>query len=131
MKFEGVLVRPLDDQQDRDGHKINPKGVAITDERIPIWREFSYNVPDDVMGSGVVYYENGALVVKGELTAEGESFARKGAAKLAIGIVIPSGGQKLTKDAGSTIEQSTLQQIGMTWEHQDPAQPAIRLLDEL
>jgi hypothetical protein len=132
VKFEAVLVRPLDDQLDRDGHKIDPAGVQITDEAIPIWREFSYNIPDDLMGSGVVSRaEDGSLIVTGELTEAGEHYVSKGDKKLAIGIVVDSGGQKLAKDAGSIVEKSTLQQIGMTWQHQDPAQPAIRLLDEL
>jgi hypothetical protein len=133
MKFEGVLVRPLADQGDRDDYKIDPAGVAFEDGPVPIWRNFNYDPTMDLLGEGTVFREGGALMVRGELNEQGAAFARGKAemrGKLAIGVQTREGQAELHKGAGSVVHECDLMSVALTWEHQDPAQPAIRLLDD-
>lgn len=117
MKFRGVLLKPLDQQQDLDGLTIDPAGVTFSDEEIPIFRNFSYDVPKDVLGKGrVSRAEDGSLVVEGEITQELPGFD-----KLAIGI------------RADVIERpicrfSDLMAVSFTSEHADPTQPQIEVL---
>lgn len=118
MHFRGTLLKRLEDQADRDQLYVDPKGVRFHPGEVhTIFRNFSYVVPDDVMGSGVVSRaKDGSLVVEGELLADpGDS------RKLAIGIAMRPG------DDTRPVRSCELLSVCLTHEHQDPTQPPIVL----
>jgi hypothetical protein len=124
-RFEGVLLKPLDQQADRDGSLIDPDGVKFDpDETYTIWREFNYSVPDDVLGSGKIHRaEDGSLIVTGELN-EKVPFPRDEPvpwrlAILAIGIKTES------IIRGQRVSECELFGIGLTGNHVDPTQPPV------
>lgn len=128
MRFEGVLVKPLADQGDRDGHLIDPKGVTFEEGPIQIWRNFSYQI-DDLLGKGTLSRaDDGSIVVKGELNAIGTAHVRGGLDRLAVGLRVD---KMIHRRRGASIARaSTVFGVSLTKEHQDPEQPPVRLLDE-
>jgi len=120
-RFKAVLVRPFDEQTDRDGNLINPAGVEFDpDKDYPIWREFSHDIKD-ALGHGRVYREGGALMVEGEID---DGLIKIG--KLAIGIkVIESIRHRDTYE----VRRSEIFAISATHKHSDPAQPLIEPSD--
>lgn len=129
-KITAVLVRPLAEQADRDGWHIDPAGVKFDpDKDYIIWREFSYNVPDDVVGHGRVRRrEDGALVVDGELTIDLNDQIREGRLpfSLAIGVMTDGPGSR-SREPGGVCSASSLMSIGFTAKHSDPDQPEIEI----
>jgi hypothetical protein len=125
--FEAVLLKPLDQQADRDGSLIDPAGVRFDpDATYPIFREFNYSVPDDVVGSGrVSRAPDGALVVSGVLLIDVNAQIEEGRFpySLAIGISTDFESGKLP-----TIPKSDLTSIGFTAKHIDPTQPTINII---
>jgi len=128
MKFEGVLVRPLAAQGDRDGNLIDPAGISFEDKPVTIWRNFSYEL-GDLLGEGVISRaEDGSLVVSGELNEAGTEMVRGGLDRLAVGLRVD---RMVRKRRGKQIASaSTVFGIALTREHQDPDQPPVRLLDQ-
>ena len=119
VQFRGVLLKPLDQQGDRDGSLIDPAGVQFDAEAwVPILRDFGY-MPDDLLGRGKVHREeDGSLVVDGELF-DIVRWGHDTQHKLAIGVVAQSPGQ------GVIHESTLMRSIALVAEHQDPTQPPI------
>jgi hypothetical protein len=117
-RFTAILLKPLDQQHDRDGDFIDPAGVEFDpEEDYTIWNDFSYRVPDDIRGHGrVSRREDGALIVTGELD-EGLLGPEP---KLAIGV-----SHDIERNGSSVVAHSTLISIGTTLKHVDPDQPPI------
>jgi hypothetical protein len=119
--FHGVLVRPLAEQADRDGDRIDPAGVKIKEPRVVITANFDANHP---LGTGIVSRaEDGSLVVDG--TLNDGPVAALGGLKLAIGVVV--GKRTVHKAGGSVTKTSTLMSVALTGEHSDPEQPVIKI----
>lgn len=137
MKFEGVLVLPLEKQHDRDDYLIDPAGVHFDpDKDVTIFRDFDYTVPDAVLGSGRLYRgEDGSIMVRGELLDSVASWLRAPdtndpRAKLAIGIQTREGQTELHKGKPGVVTECDLMSVAMTWDHKDEGQPVIRLTEE-
>jgi len=125
--FEAVLLKPLDRQADRDGNFIDPAGVNFDPETIyPIWRDFNYSVPDDMVGEGKVERaSDGSLVVKGVLFLDDVNAAIRRDRfpySLAIGVAYDK-----ERNGTPHIPHSSLVSIGFTAQHVDLTQPPIKL----
>lgn len=116
MKFRGTVVLPLDRQNDRDGYRIDPTGVTLPEGEVPIFQDFSYRVPEDVVGSGTLSRaEDGSIVMEGHLdTGSGM--------KLAIGVTVED-----ISDAMKVITKSNYIATGRCAAHKDPDQPDIEV----
>ena len=126
MKFRGVLLKPLDQQGDKDQMFIDPAGVKFDeDQDYTIWREFNYTVPDDVLGHGkIVRGEDGSLLVEGEITYP-TNVSKNFPFRLAIGVrSLDHTGNRLD---GMTINRSEVFAVSFTPNHADPTQPAIEV----
>lgn len=125
--FEAVLLKPLDQQRDRDGNFIDPAGVTFDPEvTYPIFREFSYSVPDDVVGSGKVERApDGSLIVKGVLIIDVNAAMQEGRFPYSLAI-----GVRYNTERNGTpyVASSDLMSIGFTAEHVDPDQPRINII---
>jgi len=119
--FVGVLLKPLDQQGDRDKPLIDPDGVKFDPlEEYPIWRDFNYNVPDDMLGSGKISrLPDGTIVVSGYLKEGLIPEDRETPWKLAIGVIA----DKI--EPGETLRTCGLMSIAFTTRHSDPTQPTI------
>lgn len=118
--FHGVLVRPLSEQADRDGYRIDPAGVEIKEPRVVITANFDAEHP---VGTGIVSRaEDGSLVVDGTLSES--AVAAVGGLKLAIGVVTK---KHVRRKTGSVVKTSTLMSVALTGEHSDPGQPVIEI----
>lgn len=122
--FRAVLLKPLDQQHEVDNH-IDPAGVEFDPEMdYPIWQNFGYRVPEDVLGKGrVIREEDGSLIVEGELNDDWSGAIKDGRFPyyLAIGIV----SDKVT----DVFDHSRLMSIGFTSRHADPTQPEINIIN--
>jgi len=126
MKFTGVLLKPLDQQGDRDGMRIDPAGVVFGPNPVPIWQNFGYRVPEDMVGWGTISKaEDGSLIVTGELDHWSTTMP---APKLAIGVMGDDIVKKGNKAKDKIIRKSSLMAVAVTVEHQDPTQPPIDLV---
>lgn len=126
-RFAGVLLKPLDQQHDRDDYLIDPAGVTFDpNEEIPIWRDFNYRVPEDMLGRGFVSRrDDGSLWVEGEIDLP-ESTLRKQDLpwRLAIGVITE---RDVKRRTGDTVERCRLFSVAFTANHQDPGQPVIEI----
>jgi hypothetical protein len=52
LRFHGTLVRPLADQADRDGDRIDPAGLRFGDGEHIVFAGGNFRVPEDVLGHG-------------------------------------------------------------------------------
>lgn len=124
VRFHGIVVKPLDQQKDRDGQLIDPAGVTWTDEVTPLFREFSFNVPQDVVGFGTLSRAaDGAIVMDGEINTYGLSLVRENVTKLALAGFV-------AKLEGHIIRETTMTAVGLLRDHSDPSQPPVQLLPE-
>lgn len=118
MRFQGVLVRPLDDQRDRDGTRIDPAGVQFEEGRdYPLWVEFDYARP---LGYAVVSRaDDGSLVVAGAITeADPDAVMGTSRPRLAAGVTV----EDMLADV---VRRCRLTAVALTAEHADPDQPPI------
>lgn len=115
MKFRGVLVRPLREQEDRDGLRVNPKGVRFDPKAsYPIFPNFDHlGLP---IGFGWVTREK-----DGSLTVRGETYSHA-TGKLAFGGSVI---EKRVFRKKEVATKSTLMEIGLTENHSDPTHPPI------
>lgn len=122
IRFRGVLLKPLDQQADRDGDRIDPAGVEFDPEReYAIFVDFNYLKPP--LGHGRISRDpDGSLVVSGEM----DDFinVRKEEAPpltFAIGVALDSADRH-----DDIIHRcSVMSAIGVTAKHADPTQPPI------
>jgi hypothetical protein len=114
MMVRGILIKPLEEQHDADGMKIDPAGVTFdADKWYSILPEFRYDtVP---VGRGKVSRaEDGALMVDAEMFIDFSGpryFAFGGSVKKA--------------ELETGIREAELMSIGLTENHADPDQPAV------
>lgn len=122
-EFSGVLLKPVDQQGDRDGTLIDPAGVSFDpDEWVPIWRGFSYAIEDWLGRGKISRAEDGTLVVTGELVDSAPLDPKKEMPwRLAIGVIA----DKVDHEPGAVLRDSRLMSIAFTTNHSDPTQPPI------
>jgi hypothetical protein len=126
--FRAVLLKPLDQQADRDGNLIDPAGVRFDpDEEHVIFREYSYNVPEDVMGRGKVSRaEDGSLWVEGVL--EERFFPDFAVARGDFDTKHQLGGGYMAgRMQRGAITTCSLASISVIRQHVDPTQPTITI----
>ena len=125
-EFQAVLLKPLDQQADRDGSFIDPAGVEFDPETdYPIFREFNYGA-EDLLGSGrVSRAEDGSLVVTGKLNTNISAAIEEGRFPYSLAI-----GVRYDKERNGTphIAHSSLVSMGFTTKHVDPTQPPITII---
>lgn len=115
MKFHGVLVKPLEDQHDRNYH-IDPAGVKFDpDFDYPLHFEFDFDQP---IGTVRVYRDDdGSLTVEGETTIEKDKFVA------AIGCVATD--YLVFPNKPGLVRSSELRDVALTRHHADPTQPKV------
>lgn len=128
MRFTGTLVRPLADQQDRDGRFIDPAGVEFVEGRdYPLTIEFDM---DRAVGYAVVERaEDGSLVASGMITEGDVAAIIAMPPKLAAGIACRSE-DILPGVAGRVVAACRLNAVALTGSHADPGQPPIEEIPE-
>jgi len=124
-KFEGVLLQPLAEQHDTDGYNIDPNGVQFDPERrYEVTNSFDLK---DILGYATVRRtEDGTLIATGDAQFPVDMFTEP--QKIALAIGVRSDKAEWPKGKG-VVKDSVLWVLGATWNHVDPSQPAIRLLD--
>lgn len=127
MKFSGVLVRPLADQADRDGRRIDPAGVTfLPGVRYPVTVEFDM---DNAVGTATVSRaDDGSLVAEGDLDGDGEAIMGAKPPQLAVGIHVIE--DERDRMGAELIRRSKLNAIALTANHADPGQPPIEEVPE-
>lgn len=124
MRFTGVLLKPLDRQFDQDFVHIDPQGVRIYEDAVPLVIEFDNS---KIIGQcHVSRAEDGSLVVDGTIFDE----APLDDMKLAIGVRARESIRNRTKDQQVTLAECDLMAISLTRHHVDPEQPAITVIRE-
>jgi hypothetical protein len=119
LTFRGVLLKPLDQQQDRDGRKIDPEGVRYNlVEEMPLFFDFDYHYPIGKVRIG--RDEDGSLVVTGEFF---ESWASRAIPPLQAAIGIRT--EEVIRANQSTVRDSEVFAVSLTRDHADPTQPPI------
>ncbi len=121
MRIVGTLVRPLAEQGDRDGHRIDPKGVKLDPATVPLTRNFD---KESVLGEATVTLAGNELVATADLNEEGAKAFALGGLRFAIGIV---SAKSTLKRAGATVRTSKLMGVALTGEHADPNQPVVEI----
>jgi hypothetical protein len=112
MMVRGILIKPLEEQHDADGMKIDPAGVTFDAEKwYSILPEFRFDaVP---VGRGKVSRaEDGALMVDAEMFID-----------LPTPRYFAFGGSLHELEKG--IREAELMSIGLVAKHTDPDQPAV------
>ena len=125
-EFWGVLLKPLDQQHDRDAMPIDPAGVKFDPTvSYPVWSGNNYRVPEDLLGTAKISRaDDGSLVATGTLNVD-RGAVEKGDIekhwKLAISVI----GDGFRRNGSQVISASRLISISMAAEHVDPDQPPI------
>lgn len=133
--FRATLLKPLDQQHDRQGDRIDPAGVRFDPEAdFPVWREFGYRVPEDWLGTGKISREpDGSLVITGWLKegAVSPNAVRKDTVPpLVAAIGVKTEGTFERSRDGLVIEKSEIMSVALTSKHVDPTQPPIEIKEK-
>lgn len=121
-KIRATLVKPLDQQQDRDGYRIDPAGVAFDpDARYPIHDNFDYSKPP-LGWAKIVREDDGSLVIDGELYEPISTEREEPPLTAAIGVTAD---ETIRYKQDAVIDHSRAISVGLTAKHADPTQPPV------
>lgn len=113
MRATVVLLPSIEEQREAGDHTIiDPAGVKIPPEGMPVWANFQFNIPDDVMGYAFdIRLEDGRLVADVEMSPDATKMDKH--FRFSVGGVVGSGRYDHRSHAQLVVDSFDLLSVGI------------------